>query len=315
MGIIKKHCGSKLRDTLKVYFSPIMICQHHCTYCYARNDLASQWNNIMEEGVARSVIEILSKSTLPISLIFLGGEPTLYPHFLDLLDLWDELCNKDPNSGNSVEITTNGVRTDIFEEMRRIDNLTLTFSFHPREADFDEFFKSIQIAKDKGIEVFVNILILEQEYHYPVIRRAVAKAEEMGIPIQPTLLNGYIERRKKDNNKKQEDFIKEISLDKEGIVATMVEEGDSLVKKDFTLIDFYMQDHHFLKGVTCHQGAYNIDVYGRIKNVCLEEGADGIPIIDNPDYFSKINSLKPIECPLKSCNCSEYLIDFYKEVK
>jgi len=313
MDKIKIHCGSELKDTLKVYFSPIMICQQHCTYCYARNDLASHWNTIMDEKMSKSVIEMVGRSSLPISLIFLGGEPTLHPHYLELLDLWDELCNKKSDLKHMLEITTNGLRTDIFEQMRYIENLTITFSFHPTEVDFEQFFKTIKIVQDLGINANINILILEREKFYPLIRKAIARSEEMGLPIQPTLLNSYIERRKTGKNKQQEEFIKEVGKDKVGIIKTIVEVDGKDFEKDLALIDFYMQDYHFMKGITCYQGAYNIDVFGRLKNVCLDKGS-GIPVLHNLDYFEKIKTMRPVTCPLESCNCSEYLIDFYKEV-
>lgn len=309
MNNIEVHCGSAFRDTLKVHFYPIMICQQNCYYCYARKDFSSNWNKMMDLSTTKSVIEAIAESSLPVSLILLGGEPTLHPHFLEIIDLWDEACNKGSSLKHSLCITTNGAREDIFEKIPKLDNLTVTFSFHPTDADFDIFFKNMKIIQEKDINIFVNILILEDERFHDKIIKAKNKAIEMGIRIQPTLLNSYIANPKK-LNKTQEDFIKEMSFCGEDTISTLVRnEGNILEQKEIPLNDFYQDKYHYIKGIQCYQGAYEIDVNGSLRNVCT---GVSVPLSKNIEFFKNIKAIQPITCPLESCDCSEYLIDFYK---
>ena len=304
------HCGTDLKDTLKIHILPLMVCQLRCSYCYARRGMWSDWNKMMSFDVAEDVIEILKRSTLSTALVMLGGEPTLYPYFIRFINSWNNKCNQDDTVKHTLDITTNGMKEGIFEQLPEIPNLSITFSYHSEEVDFDIFFKNVKTAIDKGLKVFVNVLVLGKRY-YDDIRRAKAKATLMGAEVQATLLTDYV--TKPNSSEEHEKFIKEISKDTVGIIKVSEENSSGMrIVKDIPLLEFYKNKHHFLEGCVCYQGSYEISVRGIIENECTGEHQH---VSSDLNILKNIKKMNKMVCPLEACLGSEETIDYYKEIK
>lgn len=73
------------RPTLRtIEFSITNACQSKCGYCYARS-FARPGQQILRPDEIRSTWE-QAKRMGAFSACLLGGEPTLHPHFLEIVD-------------------------------------------------------------------------------------------------------------------------------------------------------------------------------------------------------------------------------------
>lgn len=57
-------------------------CNNNCSWCYARNSLQSK--TIMDLDNAQKLVDNLKKRNIK-RIILIGGEPTIYPYFIDLI--------------------------------------------------------------------------------------------------------------------------------------------------------------------------------------------------------------------------------------
>ena len=83
---------------LTMEIEPSMKCNYSCRYCYASHNSTEEPTLSYEE-----IIKIInsSKELGVRKIIILGGEPTIYPHFLEIIDYIN-------NVGLQTEIFTNG---------------------------------------------------------------------------------------------------------------------------------------------------------------------------------------------------------------
>lgn len=75
-------------------------CNNHCTWCYAKNTLDSK--NIMGIDETKLMVDALAERNVK-NIILIGGEPTIYPHLVELV----EYIHK---KGLRVSMATNGRR-------------------------------------------------------------------------------------------------------------------------------------------------------------------------------------------------------------
>jgi len=92
-----------LRDRLYVHWDITTMCNYDCSYCYAKEQYGERWQIPAIWKKQLEVIDELEKSTLPLFLGLLGGEPTLHQRYFQLLDLLHEkiLSHKDSRIYNN----------------------------------------------------------------------------------------------------------------------------------------------------------------------------------------------------------------------
>lgn len=102
-------------------------CNYDCYFCGDENKLGRDgWADL--ETNKKIVDSIVASATKPLWIQLTGGEPTLYPHFLELVKYMK-------SKGAMVRIITNGSRTmRWWKEVREADVLDLIyFTFHSQQ--------------------------------------------------------------------------------------------------------------------------------------------------------------------------------------
>lgn len=87
-------------------------CNRNCSYCFAMDKVGSDgdWKNDKREAISlenfNRCVEFLKRSKIKV-ISLLGGEPTLHPHFKEILDI----CRRD-NYFDNIKLFTNGLMSD-----------------------------------------------------------------------------------------------------------------------------------------------------------------------------------------------------------
>jgi MoaA/NifB/PqqE/SkfB family radical SAM enzyme len=157
-------------------------CNYQCSFCKPQDiktvfATTDKWIQIWD-----GLYERYGACHLHIS----GGEPFIYPNFIELIS---RLSQK-----HTLEFSTN-LSMDI---QPFIDNISphrarLGGSFHPEFSQFERFFKKILLLKDKGFEVWVNYVAYPS--HLPEMGKYKRLVEEQGIRFSIQPFNGTFSGR------------------------------------------------------------------------------------------------------------------------
>ncbi len=121
------------------------VCNYRCPYCWFDEiwcDLAKQ-NKYLPIGKIIEAWEKIYINYGPARIAVLGGEPFIYPRFKELI--------RELSRMHFLEITSNlSVKLDYFMEEINPPRVSVTGTFHPLFADFDNFIKNVLPLKEKG---------------------------------------------------------------------------------------------------------------------------------------------------------------------
>lgn len=283
---------------LYVHWDVNTLCQYKCTYCYARKQYGSEWGRLGDWDKQLRVIDELSKSSLPVFLGLLGGEPTLHQRYEELVDriIKDVLWHED----SRLYITTNGHRdTEWFKKQRDSNGkIYMLWSIHPEyvdEAQFEQLYQSIITMHNKGYKTKVNLMLVPAKRYWKQIRYMYDKLSELDYCIlHPHFIYSGFDQ---DVNYKKEfyehfEFLKDQNV-KEFVFST--------TEKDYIFSDYeiFSQGYNQFKGWKCWQNNYEIRYDCRISDQCFNRQAEEIPV----DFFKNITEVKPKICPHNFCSC------------
>lgn len=171
--ILKKlHVTDINYDTNSIKYNPIEMswmvltyyCNSKCNWCYAK-DMVNLKHSHIPFKLAKKIIKLLSIIGIK-ELNLIGGEPTLYPHFFDII----KFCNE---CGIMVSITTNGRR---LSDLKFVDKLiksnireiVISIECHKPEihdkitnskSSFEQTFNGIQNCMDVCLPFKLNTVV------------------------------------------------------------------------------------------------------------------------------------------------------------
>jgi organic radical activating enzyme len=114
-------------------------CNHSCSYCWPSvHNTTDPWHELSD------ILKTIDKATEwsegeSIRWNFGGGEPTIYPKFIEILKYLKE-------KGHWTMITTNGSRTKRFWEKACQYVNTVNFSCHFEEVNIENFIENVQVV-------------------------------------------------------------------------------------------------------------------------------------------------------------------------
>jgi cyclic pyranopterin phosphate synthase len=180
-------------------------CQLKCSFCHNEGQPGSQntWQDrtsftaahqrvpFMGVGTINTMVVPLAKALGAEAVHLTGGEPTLHPRIVDLLDA----CNK---HFRRIKITTNGVLSETLLRQIAYRVSAIIFSIHAtsnskfREVQgqhlssevasvyFHNQMASLHLARKWGVPVSINSVVLDKETTLENIRLA----DEIDVPIR-----------------------------------------------------------------------------------------------------------------------------------
>lgn len=312
MNFVKQYDTKHKIQRLYIHWDVSTQCNFKCTYCYAMKDYGKDWGKIDKWFKQKLIINNISRSNLPVFLGLLGGEPTIHPHYDELIDLCLKAVTK--HKDGRLYITTNGSQNeDIFKNHQFHKNLYFLFSFHPEfEVKYGKGFKillnNIKIAVDRGFKVKVNVMLHNKSKYWDRTHKFVDELEKYGdrIDIHPHFLYGNGDVHKLENYKLE--FYKEFERFK-NYPDYFTFEDEYGNKKMFNDYNIFENKFTNFKNWNCWNNNYEISYTGIVHRVCFEDKKD---LIKNPFFFRDISRVCPVSCPHTSCNC-DGLLKIYKE--
>lgn len=276
---------------LNFHWDTLTICQLKCPYCYARNIGGKDWGKITSIKTIDKVIEAMSRSTLPFNLGLLGGEPTIGPHYNYILDKVSSLSNN-----SKIYVTTNAEKDLSLDIIR--PRLSFLFSYHPGNCTSEEMFlKNVYHMKNNNIKLKVNIILHPKKEFWQKSLNMAIKLKEIGVKIHPHFLYNNWDRT---FFKYQKEFWDTFKIFED-------EPKELFYNEDcFNDYEVYKLKLTNFEGWNCYHNNYEIDVHGRVVQMCkqTDERSD---LNKDLDYFKNIDSVKPIICQYKECNCDGLL--------
>lgn len=311
MAYVRQYDKDHVRQRLYVHWDVSTQCNFKCTYCYAMRDYGDEWGKIDDWSKQKIVIKALSRSTLPVFLGLLGGEPTSHPHYHEMVQLChDAVCHKEQGR---LYVTTNGSKpAEFFKKHPYYDNMYFLFSFHPEyEGKYGKDFKilkdNIQIALDKGFRCKVNLMLHNDPKFWKKTHNFADFIESLdNLEIHPHFLykDGDAHKLTDYNDAFYKEFDRFKTYRKYFTFET--DTGDKDVYNDYTLFRNTLTG---FKGWDCWNNNYEITYKGVVHRVCFDDRVD---LLKNIFFFRDIKRVCPVTCPHTHCNC-DGLLKIYKE--
>jgi len=131
------------------------FCNYHCSYCpsYLNNGTMNSWVPL---DIAKKVLDNVEsqRSDKNIMFILSGGEPTVHPNLIELV----EYAAKEKNI--FVTVITNGSRSPAYyKKLASVLNGSAVFSFHFEFGKFDKFVESLRAFTEINPRAFVHFIM------------------------------------------------------------------------------------------------------------------------------------------------------------
>jgi len=297
--------GHKIQR-LYVHWDITTVCEYTCSYCYAMKQYDGKW---MRQGPWTKQLEVLDemeKSSLPIFLGLLGGEPTSHYRYFELLELIKQKVLKHKDS--RLYITTNGSKDiNFFKKHKDSDSKQyVLWSWHPEFINKDElelYIDKIKLMLNKGYKNKINIMLHPKKEYWDMTKTFINKCLNIdNLEVHPH----FIYKDQHSFIKYSPDFYKQFSFLKQLENKEFVFEDDNKIE-NLTDIEIFEQKRNQFKGWKCWNNNYEIGLDCKIQQFCFE---DPEPISFN--YFKNIKEILPRKCPYDYCSC-DGLLKIYKE--
>lgn len=277
-------------NTVRLHIDLNTICNNKCPYCYARQE-EHDWGLIMSNDYIKNILvpnlyKISSNKYLDI--VLLGGEPTLHPYFLEILEKISSMRR------TRVSITSNGTRA--YANASASSNVRWAFTFHPSQvSNVDEWLEKILSRKSLWWEVAISPLIDcwgdDVEKKAERIKYVIDVCHKNGIRVQPTFQFNPYELGPTtihtDNIVKYYNF-----LENEYPVYRY---GDEELN-DYQIV---VQNKNKIIGCECINNNIQLTVRGTLRRCCTNE------TLSWDDVHKKIIAV--MKCPLPECTCYGFL--------
>ena len=262
-------------NLLTIDLDILTICNYHCWYCYARAN-KEKWNKIMPIELIRQVSKKFKLLPFKIDLSILGGEPTLHPNLLEIIDIFSEV----PNVRDLV-VFTNGLSPKIFkiiECVRHPERLKINLSFHPSEVkNLPKFYETVDKLHKTGCLWKITIMISKEfETEINEFMKLTSKYPDVFFEQTFPVVDGEVDEMN-------------TSLETELLRPFVV---DEITSNPLTYDEVIYQKLNRFKGWKCHLRYFHIDVDGEIHENCFNDRRN----ILNDDLNTGIKI-----CPFNKC--------------
>jgi len=275
-------------------------CNYKCSYC----DLRRRQDRYpyVEIGRWKKIWDEIFEKYWCCHVRFSGGEPFVYPHFIDLIAMLSEK--------HTVDVTTN-LSFDIDAFLKRISpgGVSLSASFHPEAIGIDEFLNKTALLNEKKFPT--SIAFVAYPPHLKDLERYKKAAGEKKIFDRPGILfkiipfmgeyegKKYPDSYSPQQKKLLEDAAKDTEIESQKELNTQwLDQGE---KEKASL------DKH------CRMGQMYAKIWpnGDVTRCCHKDCGKLGSILD--EDFRLLD--EPAPCKVEACPCWKPMIVGYKEDK
>ena len=297
-----KSCGNPVVENIYFDWHLTNWCNYKCSYCPVLDVITNDFT-VEEHASYQMVLARLAHVETSFNVCLTGGEPTLHPNILDILDKLSSIKNS-----QDIALFTNLSRPVAFyKRIKPSDKIVVFASYHP-EFSNDKFTeRCLEISKLGTLRIAVHVSLSDKKEYWEQTTKLLDLLQQHNIRCKPLLLS--------PNNNYTPDYTDEFysvfrkyldDIDDEqlfGNVNVEYEDGTTDILKTY---DFQIKSLNKFKGYSCTPASYAIDIDGNIENTCTRRTA--------PLYLSNKNLIVKEVCPKDVCP-SNRLLEFYKEKK
>lgn len=310
--------GDKNYNLITFSWDIVDMCQYKCSYCSSMNfnmhtfkhkqNLRDAWKVVIKKLKIKRI-----KSNFSVEL--LGGEPTLHP---DILEILEQLNNIDNCS--QIELITNLAKPLSFYEKlnnKKFNKVKIIASYHP-EYYTENFFKKVVSINDyEFVKIYPNINLPDKKEEWEMTKKLIERFQENNVQVSVNILQDvqdgpegswtpsytsefydYFSKwlgqpiRRKNSISQEIDRINEYQPITAEIPYTL-NNGNIL---HFSESDINEHNLRRFKGWSCKNLMYHISMDGTIKDHCT---GDVLEILD----LNEKRLTNCVTCPLEKCDC------------
>jgi len=293
---------------LYVHWDITTMCQYKCSYCYARQQYGKRWGEPSIWHKQLNVIEELSKSTLPVFLGLLGGEPTMHHKYFELLDMIKEKVICDDRS--RLYITSNGAKgQEFFAQHKDADGkIFILWSLHPEftgDKEFENFYQNVILMNEKGYRTKINLMLHPNEKYWVVTKERYERLNELEyVTLHPHFIYGGFNQ----DVEYTESFYEYFKFLEGQRSKEFIYKCEGVHEHHFSDYEVFSKGLNKFKGWKCWHNNFEITNKCTISDQCFDGRSIDIP----KDFFKNIKKIEPKVCPHEFCSC-DGLMKIYKE--
>ena len=271
------------------------FCNYKCSYCNAMDKNVAKYSKETSPSKYKLVLQRLRMLKIPFEVDLYGGEPTLHPYFLEILE---ELGNM-PNC-KLVEIKTNLSRPLYFlKQVFKHPKIKLAASYHP-EYFSEEFIKKCIALRDN--EFYCHVNLSDNQNDWETTLTILNTFDEHNVKYDLNILLSTAEYKVNYTKEFYNIFDNKIKAiaDKK----TYRFKYDNGKIENLTAFNVYKNHLASFNGYKCQALLYDINTDGTITNCCTGKA---LSLIVTDEIFNNFSI-----CPEERCH-SDMMLNFYKE--
>ena len=285
-------------------------CNFHCSYCWQDHDgIWTSW-----EAMKMAIDEDLSKIEVPYEFSTFGGEPTLHPHYLKLIDYMQGRMN----IARFAVMTNNSQTLDFWKafskSLKNADfTVRLECALHFEKADPIKWRENVEYLTDQGFETH-GILLCHRD-HFDEIRKLYDWLKDLNAVEFSVVRVDDHEHVLTPYTKEYDIWIREQQLkhqhwkndSKRYYLDWRMPDGS--VKREEVLYDdtYYLQESFkSIKGISCIHNSFYIYQDGYYRTICNyppNRQLHNMFIRRNFHKFFNENLNHVYSCPHDICKC------------
>ncbi|MBI3547466.1 MAG: radical SAM protein [Elusimicrobia bacterium] len=276
----------------------MLPCNFRCSYCVVHNESAQ----FLQLPVAdwRRIWTRMFKLYGCSQVRFAGGEPTIYPDFINLVGMILEM--------HTVDITTN-LSFDVEEWIKKVpcDGIAISGSLHLEHFKPEDFLRKLLILRERGNQL-ISASLVAYPPDIPRVEAIRDLFEKAGVLFKIIPFNGvYQGKRYPGGYTDEERRILGMQVEK-----SQDELGKTLNKQWQDYANSKPDDKNFM-GIPCHMGEMYAKIYsdGTVRR-CCHTGVEILGRITDPN-LKLFDEPKP--CTVLSCSCWKPMVAGRYEAK
>ena len=269
----------------------LLPCNYRCSYCVVHDERTPYLKLDVPEW--RTIWERIFSLYGCCQVRFAGGEPTIYPRYIDLVGMLLRM--------HTVDVTTN-LSFDVDEWIRRVPpaGIAISGSLHLEHTQPEPFMRKLLTLRDKGNRLISACLVA-----HPASLARVEPIREMfekqNILFKIIPFNGeYQGRRYPDAYTDDEKRLLGLQVEKstDALAKTLNKQWQDFAKTK--------PDERNFAGMPCHMGEMYAKIYsdGTVRR-CCHTGMDALGKITDPEFRL---SEGPVPCAVTSCSCWKAMV-------
>lgn len=264
----------------------LLPCNYRCSYCIVHNEAAPYL--ILSVPEWEKIWERIFRLYGCCQVRFAGGEPTIYPNFIELVGRLLEM--------HTVDLTTN-LSFDVEEWIRKVpsEGIAISGSLHLEHATPEEFLKKLLILRDKGNQLISASLVATPK-HLERIEPARELFEKENVLFKIIPFNGVHEGKRYPGAYTDE----ERALLGMQVQKTPDELAKTLNRQWQDYANSKPDDKNFM-GIPCHMGEMYAKIYsdGTVRRCCHT----GVAVLGHITDENLMLYDSPEPCTVMSCSC------------